>query len=107
MNNKRHSQQVALERIFEYLLSSGRRDLAEGFFNYCTISQKYCDARKIWKCCKCNKLIPIGTNYFNKSISSNNFSLTLKYCSECSLESFSKKEVKQTKMKFFVQEEQL
>lgn len=59
-------QEKVLEKIFEHLLKSGRKDLVDAYHDITKeySRESYPKARHAWKCIKCRKTIEKGENIF-------------------------------------------
>jgi PHP family Zn ribbon phosphoesterase len=97
------NRQEVLQKIFEFLLSNGRKDLVEAYKETSTNreKQKINTARKKWKCCKCGKIIEKGEKYLCVDLSTNTTYQLMRYCLKCSSESTIKST--QSKMKFITE----
>jgi hypothetical protein len=97
-------RQEVLQKIFEFLLSNGRRDLVEAYKETSTNreKEKIYTARKKWKCCKCGKIIEKGEKYLCVNLDTVTSFQPMRYCLKCSSEGIIKP--KQSKMRFISKE---
>jgi hypothetical protein len=95
------TQHNVLERIFEYLLSVGRKDLVDLYKDStkAKTTGKVCTARRNWKCCKCKKTILKGTKYYCETYAERNMFISKRYCLECNKPKIESKK-QQNKFKF-------
>lgn len=103
MNLDKHH--AVLERIFEFLLANGRKDLVDEYNNTSHSEEKgkVCKAKRQWRCCKCRKTIKIGEKYFCISIAMGGTWISKRFCLNCQNRSHEQKTT-QSKFKFIAKD---
>lgn len=95
-------QERILEKIFEYLLESGRKDLVDAYKEtvkkYTKIT--YPKARQKWKCRCCKSPIEKGESYYCETTADRNIFISKRLCLKCANRKEKKIEKQHKKMRF-------